>query len=167
MTRTRKRKRTRRPNKNARGPEGSIRGIPADEAGRVLEALVSHLKNVRTDLRRSEAACWLRERGYDDHKIDGFLWALFRLPGVRHGGRGELFFPEPPEAYARHRDWRMSAGRLDLADARAMGKALYALHDSDLTPSLARLRKRLMAATTPLLDARNYGDTEEGSTQAG
>lgn len=149
--RTRKRKR-RRANRNPRGPEGSVRGVPAEQASEILVALVRYLGAFPSEERRRAAADYLRrEHGYEQHTIDGFLWALFRMPGVRHGGRGELFFTEPAVAYARHRDWKIALGRADLADARALAKALAAAPQDDLTPNLQRLWKRLLDATTPLI----------------
>lgn len=134
-----------------RGPNGSIRGIPAGLAQEYLVELVRLLAaDGQEVVKRSRAAEILRGWFQDETVIEGFLLALERTPGFEKHDHGLLQLPAKPVQHARHRSWRLSLGRADLADAQALAEALRRSPDL-LTPNLERLEERLMRATQPLL----------------
>ncbi len=138
--------------RKARGPDGSVRGVGEEVATEVLEALVAELLSVEPERRRIEAAQLLRSRwSFEENLVDGFLWALARMPGVSAGRAGELFFDPDVQAYAKYRGWRIALGRADLADASTLLWALRDVKDEHLTENLRRMRQRLRKAAEPLL----------------
>lgn len=102
-----------------RQPNGTVRGLPAEQVTKVLAALVASLElegptYLRQDAKATLKAVW----GFDGPLADGLLLALERMPGVRPTGNpGEFALPILPEWHAHHRQWRFSPGRLNIAQA--------------------------------------------------
>lgn len=143
----------------ARGETGSVRGLEPDVATKVLVRLVSRLleKKGRVVTRRDVRA-ELEYMGHDsvtEHQLEGMLLAFERMPGLVKARAGGVYvMPERPEVWARHRTWRYTMGRLDLADAQVFYAMMYefAAVDGDrLPPRLWRQMQRLGLALQGVL----------------
>lgn len=134
----------------ARGPTGTVRGIPAQLATQVLTELLVMLQEHGGEERvfvRHQASQLLEEHWQlDGRHLEGMLLALERMPGIRKLGGGVYQMPAEPELWVKNRMWRYGVGRVNLADAVVLYELLRASAeqaDNPLTPTLMRLGRNL------------------------
>lgn len=123
-----------------RGATGTVAGIAATAVAHMFEKM---LKDMPAIFQRTTAAEWLRGQypGMDTATVEALLLALSRTPGVQQLPRAQYRQDKKKGAYyARNRNWSMSLGNVGIKDAHVL---VGELSECCLTPTLARLRKRL------------------------
>lgn len=136
---------------DGRGPTGSVRGIPEEEATGVLVEVVRRLRDEAEDGRtyeRSRATHLLRvitaDAPYGENQVQGLLLALDRMVGVEHLPEpGMRRLPHAPVGHARHRLWSISLGRVRASEAAYLRDLLKRCPPAELGDNLRRLVARL------------------------
>lgn len=125
-----------------RGPNGSVRGVPAEKATAVLTKVVESVAEGGLEFQRKDAGDALEELGFTDDLKSGFLFSLQRtVPGIKNIGFGRYRLPEDWDLAVRHRLWKFRPQPLDVLDAIGLHEILD--NADDLPDGLARLRQRL------------------------
>lgn len=128
----------------ARGPTGSVQGVPEDEVTNVLVEVVTRLAEEGLDFERARAREIMEEVGVKESHLDGFLFSLQRtIPGVENTGYGQYRLPEDWYAATRCRLFRYRPPPIDVLAALRLRDQL---EDAELPAELEPLRDHLDAA---------------------
>lgn len=137
-----------------RGPQGTVLGMPAGRVQELLAGAVAAARATqaagperggdglfaRDDLRRH-----FRAEGLSDEQAEAMVHAFWRaVPPVPDGGYGRYRLPPHADAMVRHREWRLTSGRLALADVLRLRQLLGGEKGRGraLTPGLEAFRRR-------------------------
>lgn len=144
---------------------GKVMGLSAPEA---TDALVEAARSLGEGNRftRVMARELFVKMGHGEEVADGLVQALIRTPGVlpsdaegredllgRNQFSGADWVMEPGTLRnLRHREWRLTTGRLDLASAETLVKLIRAgeADGAEIPEALEALRDRIVAATSNL-----------------
>ena len=134
----------------AKAPYGTVAGFDARAVAHMYEQL---LKEMPTTFSRASAVQWFGAHypRMPHNKVAALGAALQRSPGVHRLSGGRMRQDGGAPFFARHRGWRFSLGRADVADAYALLRCMQR-GDKDMTDNLRALRERLAAAVAALED---------------
>jgi hypothetical protein len=118
----------------------------------VADKLLNTLERLPGPFGWADAREVMLEEGVNKEEVDAMLHALVRVPGmdkeVRDGTypQGVAVYRRPAnyQRNVRHRAWRITPRRLNLADAEKLAGILH--KDGSLTPGLETLREQMEAA---------------------
>lgn len=140
--------------KTGRGPAGSVRGVPENDASEIIGNVVARLAEHGLEFDRSLAAEMFeseieryrprakkklfRKKGSKDSILEGFMFALYRqLPGLTVVDRGVYRLPEDWKTAVETRTWRFRPPALDVFQCKRLKGVL------DSAEGLDELREAL------------------------
>lgn len=131
-----------------RSRDGWVMGNPpewvAEKMLAVLERLPTH------DFTWTQARDLFLEEGVPKEHADAMAHAFIRVPGVRHlPDSGVYLLPVQAASNIRHRTWRMTPRRLNIADTQVL-HSLLIMPGANMTPGLEALFDQLNTALEDL-----------------
>jgi hypothetical protein len=144
-----------------RGRQGHVRGLQPARAQELLAGAVHAIRDEEEAALRANAMdenageftrAGLRqhflEQGVTEEQADALVFAFWRAIPPLSRGYGAFALPENAEDMAAHRNWRLTSGRLQLADVLALRQMFEraAKEGQELTPGLAEFQRRSAAA---------------------